>query len=463
MFKITYNYVKNYLKTEFELYSKKVQKVNEMNVSEYIKDATADKNILILGFGREGRSTYNLLKKIGGYKTIGIADLNQVDDVDEVTYSGADYQRAISEYDLVFKSPGVVIENHQHSSKIISQTDVIIECYKHSMIGITGTKGKSTTTSLIYHVLEKCGKKPVLMGNIGIPAFDAIEGFEDDNIIVYELSCHQLEFAKKSPHRGVLLNIYPEHLDHYGTFEKYADAKRNIYNNMISDDLLVCGYEFSPKDIKAKTVTVSMSDDKADFYVSDNMIFDIGGKFDFEPQANLFGIHNMYNIAVAYAVCADCGVNETEFNNALKSFNPLPHRLELFAEIDGVKYFDDSISTIPETAIKAVSSIKNAGTLILGGMDRGVELDSLCDFLIKNPVENIILMPDTGNIIFEKLDGLYGGNLHKTHNLHEAVAVAKKVTKPGFACILSPAAASYGFFKNFEERGDCFKNLVLGK
>ena len=433
-----------------------------MNINEYIKGIIVDKNILILGFGREGRSTYNLIKKVGGYKTLGIADQSPINDVDEVVYTGTDYQSAISDYDLVFKSPGVVLENFEFRDKIISQTDVIIECYKQNMIGITGTKGKSTTTSLIYHVLEKCGKSPVLMGNIGIPAFDAVQNIKDEQIIVYELSCHQLEFAAKSPHRGVLLNIYPEHLDHYGTFEKYSAAKQNIYKNMEPDDLLVCGYEFLPENISANTITVSMNDTKSDFLVSEDRVYCRKDCVDFAPEANLFGIHNMYNIAVAYAICIDCGVSVEEFTQALKTFKPLPHRLEFFAEINGVRYFDDSISTIPETTIKAVTSINDVGTLILGGMDRGIDLDSLCDFLIENPVENIVLMPDTGNIIYEKLNGIYSGKLFKTKDLKEAASVAKKVTKPGFACILSPAAASYGFFKNFEERGDCFKKLILG-
>lgn len=427
-------------------------------LDNYIRELIYNKKVLIMGFGREGRSTLRILERIGGYDEIAISDINPVSDVNIPVFCGCDYQKAADDFEVIFKSPGVVLEDGAQSDKVISQTDVIIHCYKERMIGITGTKGKSTTTSLIFHVLEFAGKEPVLMGNIGIPAFDAIETITDNGIIVYELSCHQLEFAKESPSTGVLLNVYPEHLDHYGTFEKYKAAKENIYKNMLTSDCLVCGYEFTPDDFSGDLVTVSMNTEEADIVAEEDLLR--GHDFKLVPECNLFGVHNMYNIGIAYAVCSRFGVSLTEFSEALKNFKPLPHRLELFAEINGVQYFDDSISTIPETTIKAISSIKNPGTLILGGMDRGIELNSLSEYLIENPVPNLILMPDTGLLLFELLDGKCDSNIIRVADLKEAAVVAKEITKPGFSCILSPAAASYGFFKNFEERGDCFKNYI---
>lgn len=428
-------------------------------LDSYIRELIYNKKVLIMGFGREGRSTLKVLERVGGYCEIAISDINPVADVNIPVFYGREYQKVAESFDVIFKSPGVVLEDSTQSKKIISQTDIIIHCYKDRMIGITGTKGKSTTTSLIFHILKFAGKSPVLMGNIGIPAFDAIEMITDSGIIVYELSCHQLEYAKESPHTGVLLNIYPEHLDHYGTFEKYKSAKENIYKNMTQSDCLVCGYEFLPDNFSGRLVTVSMNTEKADVFAEESLIR--GKCFEIIPQCNLFGVHNMYNIGIAYAVCSRFGVDLPVFLQALKSFKPLPHRLELFAEINGVKYFDDSISTIPETTIKAISSIKNPGTLILGGMDRGIELKTLSDYLIENPVPNIILMPDTGVQLFELIDGKCKSNIIKVADLKEAAKKAKEITKPGFSCILSPAAASYGFFKNFEERGDCFKNYII--
>lgn len=427
----------------------------------HIKNLVKDKKVLIMGFGREGRSTYRVIKGAGGYTELAISDLNPVPDVEEKVYSGVDYQRACDSYDIVFKSPGVVLENSQHISKLTSQTDEIMYCYRDNMIGITGTKGKSTTTSLIYHCLKSAGKNPTIMGNIGIPAFDAIEEACENPLIVYELSCHQLEFARTSPHIGVLLNIFPEHLDHYGSFEKYRAAKLNIKSNMKKGDTLFCAYELKEDNAAYDTVTFSMTEKEADYLADSEGAAYSGGHLDFAGHAkSLFGVHNMYNISVAYAVCKKAGVSAGEFMKGLESFRSLPHRLEFFAELDGVRYFDDSISTIPETTVQALSSIENVGTLILGGMDRGISYDYLIEFLINNPVNRIIFMPDTGKLLYERLIGKTSSELYMTCGLKEAAKIAKEKTLPGEACVLSPAAASYGFFKNFEERGDAFKSEI---
>ena len=429
-------------------------------LTAHIAELIKNKSVLILGFGREGRSTYRLIKKAEGFTDLAISDLNPVTDVEEKVFCGADYQKAIADFDIVFKSPGVVLENLEFREKITSQTDEVINCFKENIIGITGTKGKSTTTSLIYHILKECGKNPVLMGNIGIPAFEAAENENGERPFVYELSCHQLEFAKKSPHTGVLLNIYPEHLDHYGTFEKYAHAKENMYRNMTDKDFLVCGYEFMPDSFKGECVSVSMAEKEAEYFVTVDSIFEKGALVKDNIKSNIFGVHNMYNTAVAYAVCKKYGVGREEFFEALGNYNPLPHRLEKFLEHNGVRYFDDSISTIPETTIKALTSVENVGTVVLGGMDRNIELDALIEYLLKNPVKNVVLLPDTGKIIYEKLKDSYKYTLYMADNLDAAAKICTEVTKPGEACVLSPAAASYGFFKNFEERGDYFKKCI---
>lgn len=435
-----------------------------MMLKEYLKKLVAGKKVLILGFGREGRSTYKRLLEAGGYAEIAVADEKGVPDFPERVFSDPGYLNAAEAYDIVFKSPGVVLGDFAEREKIISQTDVMLGCYRERIIGITGTKGKSTTTTLIYHVLEACGKNPVLMGNIGIPAFDAADKISGDNMIVYELSCHQLEYASMSPHTGVLLNIYPEHLDHYGSFEKYRAAKENIYKNMKKGDFLVCGCEVKPALCPAEIFTLTLSEEAADCRADVRGADFRGERIEFSQYTDaLFGVHSMYNISAAYAVCSKLGITRVDFLDALKSFKALSHRLELFAEIDGVKYFDDSISTIPETAVQALKSIKNAETIILGGMDRGVSQKLLTDYLLKHPVKRVILMPDTGKAIFDALSGKFPGELYMTDGLEEAARLAKEKTCPGEACVLSPAAASYGFFKNFEERGDAFKRYIATK
>ena len=430
---------------------------------QLIENLVTDKKILILGFGREGKSTYNVIKNMDC--KIGIADKADITfDADVEFIIGDDYQKAIYDYDIVFKSPGIVLEDKSEKvlGKIISQTDCMMKKYKNQIIGITGTKGKSTVTTLTYHILKNTVGNCILMGNIGIPAFDMLDEIDDNSILVFELSCHQLEYAPYSPHTGVLLNIFEEHLDHYGTFEKYADAKRNIYNNQEEDDVLICNIDDAPDKIytHGNLVTVSM-DKEADVCLKGDYICDFGTLIPFdELKSDLLGRHNMYNIAICYNICKKYGVTLDEFKKHLVTYKPLPHRLEFAGEYNGIKYYDDSISTISETTIRGLNSLSDVSTLIIGGMDRGVCYDSLTDFLLTYEIDNIICMYDTGKILYEKMKDYDGKNVVFAENLEKAVEIAKKVTKKGKSCLMSPAAASYGFFKNFEERGVKFKEYI---
>lgn len=432
---------------------------------QLLNDLVTDKKVLILGFGREGRSTYNVIKDMPCH--IGIADKNDVTfDADVEFIIGDDYQRAIYDYDLVFKSPGIVLEDQSKNvlSKIVAQADCMIKRYKNQIIGITGTKGKSTVTTLTYHILKNAVGNCILMGNIGIPAFDMLDEIDCNSILVYEFSCHQLEYAPYSPHTGVLLNIFPEHLDHYGTVEKYEASKKNIYANQSAEDILICNIDNAPdKEYnKGNLVTVSI-DKKADVYLDDEYINDFGNMISFsELETGLLGRHNMYNIAICYNICKNYGVSLDEFKKHLKTYKPLPHRLEFVGEYHGVKYYDDSISTIGETTIQGLESLGNVGTLIIGGMDRGICYDQLLKFLLDYHVDNIICMYDTGKILYDKMqnEDFSDKNIVLVDDLMEAVVKAKDLTQKGKACLMSPAAASYGFFKNFEERGDKFKEYI---
>lgn len=430
---------------------------------QLLKNLVTGKKVLILGFGREGKSTYNIIKNMDCH--IGIADINDVRfeaDVDFII--GVDYQKAIYEYDIVFKSPGIVLEDKSEDvlNKLVSQTDCMIKRFKNQIIGITGTKGKSTVTTLTHHVLKNAVGNCILMGNIGIPAFDMLDEIDENSILVFELSCHQLEYAPYSPYIGVLLNIFEEHLDHYGTFEKYANAKKNIYANQCADDILICNIDDVPdKEYNdGNLITVSM-DKEADVYLKDDNICDFGLLISFnELESELLGRHNMYNIAICYNICKRYGITLEEFKKHLKTYRPLPHRLEFAGEYNGVKYYDDSISTISETTIRALNSLNNVGTLIIGGMDRGISYDLLIEFLSTYPIDNIICMYDTGKILYEKMKNFENKNVILVNDLKEAVLRAKELTKQGKCCLMSPAAASYGFFKNFEERGDRFKEYI---
>ena len=203
------------------------------NFAEYIKNYTEGKTVCILGFGREGKSTYKILKKFCSPRSVAIADLNPVDrSANELPESvelicGEDYQKSLDDFDLVFKSPGIVLEKPPTELKctITSETQVFFSVFRDQIIGITGTKGKSTVTSLIYHILKESGKDCRIAGNIGIPVFDIAEGMTEQTTVVCELSCHQLEYMTVSPAKAVFLNLFEEHLDHYGTMENYYNAK----------------------------------------------------------------------------------------------------------------------------------------------------------------------------------------------------------------------------------------------
>ena len=319
-----------------------------------------------------------------------------------------------------------------------------------------------------------------MVGNIGIPAFRLIDEIKENTKIVFELSCHQLEYGKYSPHIGVYLNVFPEHLDHYGSFEKYRASKENIYKNQSEKDKLYCGTGVIPKEGEAKsavTVIYDFNREDKEFENDEHVTTFVENDFIShksyttginEDEISLKGFHNFFDIAVAFAVCTDLGVSVEGFNKALKTYKTLPHRLEFVGNIDGIKFYDDSISTIPATAIEAMNTIKDTDTVIIGGMDRGIDYEPLIKYLETSTVPNIILMETTGARIKEEVKMGYmelnnSERLHLVDNLEEAVKLAKKLTQKGKSCIMSPAAASYGIFKNFEERGEVFKRLVKGE
>ena len=210
------------------------------------------KKILLLGFGREGKSTWEVLRRLGTFQSVDIADQSAPGELPEGIgkwISGPDYQSCLNDYDVVFKSPGVVLEKpvQDYSCQILSQTEVFFRCFRDQIIGITGTKGKSTITTLLYHLLKHAGYDTVLAGNIGIPVFDLMEEIVPETKIVCELSCHQLEYMTVSPHIAILSNIHEEHLDHYGTMEKYVRAKEHIFLNQTPEDVLICNVQCLPE------------------------------------------------------------------------------------------------------------------------------------------------------------------------------------------------------------------------
>ena len=447
---------------------------------EKIEPWIKGKRILLLGYGREGQSTWNVLRRLGTYEALDIADLKAPAALPEdgtVWHTGPDYQKCMDDYDVVFKSPGIVLERPagEYKCSILSQTEVFFQCFRDQIIGITGTKGKSTVTTLLYHLLKQAGMDALLVGNIGIPALDHMEEVKPDTRIVFELSCHQLEYMTVSPHIGILVNIHEEHLDHYGTMEKYVEAKHHIFKNQRPDDILICNVQCLPEEgtCPSRLVKAGMEAGGAELDVVQEQD---GTWVHFQERAfriptdeiRLLGQHNYFDIGVAYGVCSLLGMDDQVFARGLKTYEPLPHRLQYIGEREGVKYYDDSISTICDTTIQALKTLKDTDTVLIGGMDRGIDYRELIEYLSECAVPHIILMEATGKRIYQEIHKYYPefknrARLILAEHLEDGVKRARQITRPGTSCVLSPAAASYGIFRNFEERGETFTRLVFKK
>ena len=427
-------------------------------MKETIRNLVKDKRVLILGFGREGQSSFRMISSVGGYACLDIADANAVSsDLTAMhnVITGASYLDSLNDYDVVFKSPGIVLpmDISEYKCHITCQADLFLQVYGAQTIGITGTKGKSTTSSLLYHILKECGQDVIFGGNIGLPIFDITDQIHPRTIVVFELSCHQLEYAHYAPSKAILLNLYEDHLDHYGTVEKYWHAKENIYRNQSISDTLFCNPEFLPAPGQCKATVVKVKSGDLPFV-----------SFDELEGVTLRGTHNLFNTAFVYDVCKRYNISDDDFIRALSTFKTLAHRLQFIGSLDGVDYYDDSISTTVESAISAIKAIPNAGTILLGGMDRGIDYDPLVEFLQTRTLENIILMYDSGKVILDKLTAAaspeFMSHVHYIEELKDACQFSKEHASKGTAVILSPAAASYGHFKNFEQRGDFFKEQI---
>lgn len=430
-------------------------------------------SLIILGFGREGKSTYRLIRRWFPQFSITIADVNMAVAQDElitgdvnVEFStGSEYLNVLGKKAVVFKSPGVSVNGTMiHPDSVFtSQTNLFIERFHQQIIGISGTKGKSTTSTLIHYLLENNGLNTVLLGNIGVPAFDKLDEISKDTWIVFELSAHQLQNVHHSPHIAVLLNVFPEHLDYFTSFEAYRDAKYNLFAFQTPDDLLIIEHELGkqiPQPIGAK-LAFSMTDPISDVVMlgQDDFLFR-GRQYSF-PSLQLVGLHNRLNVLAAVMAVSQTGLEITAALSKLPDFRGLPHRLEFVGEKNGVTYYNDSISTIPASAMAAINALQHVGSIILGGFDRGLEYDDLVLFIEKSDVKCVVFVGKAGKRMQKLFTSEFKGDLYWADSFEQAVGLASDHTPKGSICLLSPAAASYDQFHNFEHRGDTFKELVF--
>lgn len=423
-----------------------------------------ERSILVLGAGKEGRSVLRFLLKNFPDKKIDLADKNKVIDLPQnigKTFFGADNLNSLGNYDLIIKSPGIPyfaeIKSAKEEGRVISSTALFLQNCQGKVIGVTGTKGKSTTSSLIYEVLKNGGLKTYLIGNIGTPALDYLEKDSKDTVFVYELSSFQLEDLNVSPHMAVITNIYPEHLDHHGRFSVYIEAKKNITRFQNKTDFLIYNEDnpevnFIAKESQAQKLPYSKQSKETVRRLID------------KDALPLLGDFNILNMMPAIVIGKLFEIPDKKIEEAILNFKPLPHRLEYVGEFLGIRFYNDSLSTIPQATAAALSALgKNVETLITGGFDRGIDYSLLGPAIISSGVKNLILFPSTGERIWEAVEST--GKWVKikqfnANNMEEAVKLAFAKTKKGKICLLSPASSSFNMFKDYADRGDQFKKYI---
>lgn len=384
------------------------------------------KNVLIVGYGREGKVTEKFLQQFYPQLKIGIADqsLNKK------------YLDEQENYDFAIKTPG--IPKNKIKIPYTTATNLFFSRVKNKTIGITGSKGKSTTSSLIYAILKEGGKKVRLLGNIGAPMLEVLlEPAKKDEIFVLEMSSYQLDDIEYSPNIAVVTNLFPEHMNYHGSIENYYAAKKNIIKK---SDIFV----FNPKNKILKKWSKEVP--------SIPFAKKIKGL-----EIPLLGEHNKENIKAAITVAKLLKISDAAIKRAVKNFKSLPHRLEFVGEFRGIKFYDDAISTTPESTIEAIKALKKIGTIFLGGEDRGYDFTELEKTLRKFKIKNIVLFPDSGKRILKSRKGF---NILETSSMKDAVQFAYENTPKGSICLLSMASPSYSLWKNFEVKGDEFQKEV---
>jgi UDP-N-acetylmuramoyl-L-alanine---L-glutamate ligase len=453
---------------------------------DFLRNKLANKKIVLLGFGREGQSTFRLIRRILPQVHLSVADADEsvahhpllLNDPEVSFRTGPDYLKGLDGFDMIIKSPGISLKDIECNTireKITSQTDLFLEFYSGQVVGITGTKGKSTTATLLHSILKRAGKDTVLLGNIGRPAFSSIGDIHPETIVVYEMSSHQLEYISTAPHISILLNLFQEHLDAYHSFRDYQLAKMNIvrfqnegdYFIFNADDRIISDLESEFRFCR-NYQPFSLETELADgCYIKDGMIVyseDCVTQpvIDLQKKRKLKGDHNLKNIMAVVNACKILGIENDIIREGVAGFTGLEHRMEYAGKVREIIFYNDSIATIPEATMEAVKALERVDTLILGGFDRGIDYSGLAGFLSTSAVRNFILTGEAGERIRELFEPLkkQDQKIFRISRFDDFLQPAIKNTLPGSICLLSPAAASYDEFQNFEMRGKRFKELV---
>lgn len=443
-----------------------------------LRDLTG-KNICILGFGREGRAMLKAIQDAGIECSITIAD--QKSEIQSTKHeavsdfgfsasnlqwhSGNSYLKHLDRFDVIIRSPGIFpcSELEAVQNRITNSTQIFLDevtSKNATVIGVTGSKGKSTTASLIYEILKAGGKNVTLVGNIGEPAIGHVKDASANKYFVQEMSSYQLMNMESSPKIAVVTSFFPEHLDYHSSasltaggspLEEYREAKTHISKFQDKDDVI-----FFNANSEGAIAIAQKGEGKKIQFTSEDAPIDL-------KSTKLIGIHNLSNIAAAFLVGKHFEIPDDVSIKAIQEFQSLPHRLQPCGEHHGINWVDDAISTTPESTIAAIDALGDKiSTLILGGKDRGNDFTELAQRIAHSDITNIILLGESGKRIQDALNRATAlVNTYAASTMEEVVALAKDHTTKGKTCLLSPASPSYDMFKNFEERGEAFLHCIL--
>lgn len=382
-------------------------------------------------------------------------------------------------FNIIFRSPSCLPtrkelqEESDRGAIVTTEVEMLMEMCPCKIIGVTGSDGKTTTTSMINTILKKAGYNTFLGGNIGTPLFTKLPEIKPDDIVVLELSSFQLMNMKVSPDIAVITNITPNHLNIHKDYQEYIDAKKNIFKNQDENGILILNYDNDitrncAKEAKGKVIFFS-SKEKLDngFIVDEEIIKECEDKVRKHilntNEVILRGNHNFQNIATALAATKTL-VDTDVAVQAIKEFKPVEHRIEFIREIDGVKWYNDSASSSPTRTLSGINAFKENIVLIAGGYDKNLDYGPLAKPVL-DKVSTLILIGQTAEKIFDAVKNEADKqnrkiDIYMCDSLEQTIDIAKKTSKKGDVVLFSPASASFDMFKNFADRGEKFKNLV---
>ena len=444
----------------------------------------AGKNVLVFGSGISGIGAAGLLEERGA--SVTLYDGNDKLDVEEIRgkmKDGAKTDIVLGEFpeellgklDLVIISPGVPtdlpIVNRMRESDIpvVGEIELAYELGKGEVLAITGTNGKTTTTALLGEIMKAVYDSAFVVGNIGIPYTNVVDETRDDSVIVAEMSSFQLEsIVDFRPRVSAILNITPDHLNRHHTMEAYIQAKKNVAINQTAEDTCVLNYEDEVLREFGETLQTKVLYFSSKRKLDKGIYLDDGNIICRNPdeclvcnvkELKLLGVHNYENVMAAVAMAAAYGVPMDSIRKTIKEFAGVEHRIEFVAEKNGVAYYNDSKGTNPDAAIRGIQAMNRPTYLIGGGYDKQSEYKEWIESF-DGKVKKLLLIGQTREKIAKEAEECGFTDIMLLDTFEDAVLTAAKLAEPGEAVLLSPACASWGMFKNYEERGDKFKEIV---